>query len=329
MSFVSEESDRPILTWLFATANVVVYLLMAWISPRPFSQAIVDMDPATLLRWGAKFGPYVWQGEFWRVLTAVFLHGGLLHLFFNSWALLNIGPAVEYLYGHAKFTVIYLGAGILGNAASLAFSDSLSIGASGAIFGIFGGLIYLAIRIPGREGRRLWLQLLVPLGYNVAYGFASPNIDNFAHLGGLAGGFALSYVVGLPAPGPTVRGPSVGRRMTSALLVVAMAAVVAGSVRLPHAWYTHFEQGNRFFQNGDYRRAAEEYATAARQNGKVPEIQFNLALSYIKLGRIDDARTALKAALSISPGFRDASELLQQLETVHRFFGKGSSPAAP
>lgn len=333
--------DRPLLTYVLAGANIVIYLLMALSSPLPFTEALMTMDSGTLLRWGAKFGPYVWEGEYWRVLTAVFLHGGLIHLFFNTWALLNIGPAVEYLYGHTKFAAIYLGAGILGNAVSLAFSDTLSIGASGAIFGIFGGLIYLAMRIPGREGRRLWLQLLIPLGYNVAYGFASPNIDNFAHLGGLAGGIALSYVLGLPFEHSRRREQYVqesrranaAHRIFSALLIVAMAAIVVSSTRVPHEWYAHFQRGNTLFQHGAFARAAQEYAEAARLNSKRPEIQFNLALAYIKMGNIELARAALKKALAVSPGFQEARKLLLQLETVENLLPtkpeRGSSPTVP
>lgn len=137
-------------------------------------------------------------GEYWRLWTVTLLHGSLIHLGFNMYALYLVGPIVERWYGSARFLLFYLACAAAGSVASFVFGgDVPSVGASGAVFGLF-GLVLVAGRLHhpvDRGSRMLVRQLGMLIVINVAFGFAFPGIDNAAHLGGLAAGMFLGAVV--------------------------------------------------------------------------------------------------------------------------------------
>jgi len=133
--------------------------------------------------------------EWWRLLTSAFLHGSFLHIAFNMYVLFALGPTLERVLGHGRFLLLYLLAALGGAVASYAFSDirTLSVGASGAIFGLMGALV-----IAGRRLRYDITQVLILLGINVVIGFVQPGVDWRAHLGGLVTGAAVAAVLVLP-----------------------------------------------------------------------------------------------------------------------------------
>ncbi|MTH52416.1 rhomboid family intramembrane serine protease [Bacillus mangrovi] len=185
------EYGKPKLTKIFLTVQIVVFLMM--------ELAGGSQNNVTLLNFGAKYNPSIIEGEWWRLITPMFLHIGFLHLAMNSVALYFIGEAVEKMFGSFRFLLIYFFAGAMGTLASFAFSPAISAGASGAIFGCFGALLYL-----GAVQRELFLRtigpnILVVIGINLALGFAIPNIDNAGHIGGLIGGAAAAFAVQLPS----------------------------------------------------------------------------------------------------------------------------------
>ena len=144
--------------------------------------------------------PYgiVLNGEWWRLLTAAFLHGSWLHIAFNMYVLFVLGPTLERVLGHVRFIVLYLVAAVGGSVASYAFSDprTVSVGASGAIFGLMGALI-----VAGRRLKYDITQVLILLGVNVVIGFLSPDVDWRAHFGGLVTGALVAGIfVWTPAP---------------------------------------------------------------------------------------------------------------------------------
>jgi rhomboid protease GluP len=149
-------------------------------------------NPRLLIQFGAKVNTYIAEGEYWRLLTATFLHIGLLHLLLNGWALYLFGPLIERHFGALRFVIIYLVAGLGGSIASFAFGPELSAGASGAIFGLVGALaayFWLHRRITGAEGRAQLLNAIFIVGINVAFGLSlSQAIDNWGHIGGLIAG---------------------------------------------------------------------------------------------------------------------------------------------
>jgi membrane associated rhomboid family serine protease len=139
------------------------------------------------------------DGEYWRLFTVTLVHGGLIHLAFNMYALFLIGPIVEALYGHVRFLAIYLACAAVASTASYLFSDAfVAVGASGAIFGLF-GLLLVADRVhkPAltRQARNLTMQIAVLIGVNLLIGFSMVNIDNAAHIGGLVAGCWLGLTL--------------------------------------------------------------------------------------------------------------------------------------
>ena len=181
---------RSELTTLLIAANVIVYLLMV-ATGTPTSRE-------TLLRFGARPGPLP-ASQWWRLFTSMFVHFGIGHLFANVFALFVFGRSVEERYGKARFACLYVASGMLGSAWSVAFSHaSLSAGASGAIFGIFGAwtaVIVVHRNAPAMRGQLRSILFLV--GFNIYFSIVTPNIGLWAHLGGLAGGFVIALALEL------------------------------------------------------------------------------------------------------------------------------------
>lgn len=153
-------------------------------------------NPQVLRALGADDPLLVQQGEYWRLVTSMFLHIGLLHLVLNGWALYQLGGLFELLLGSSRLLLVYFVSGIVGSIASNLFTQSLSAGASGAIFGVMGAII--AFLVKRRENltpqaKSLLMQLLLWAGINVFLGFTTPGIDNAAHLGGCAAGLAIGF----------------------------------------------------------------------------------------------------------------------------------------
>lgn len=151
-------------------------------------------DTATAL--GANYGPAVRDGQYWRLVTSMFLHGGFLHLILNAWALYQLAGLFELLLGSGRLLVVYFVSGIAGSLASVLWRDVPSVGASGAIFGVMGALI--AFLLKRRENltpqaKSLLMQLVIWAGINVFLGASTPGIDNAAHLGGCAAGLAIGF----------------------------------------------------------------------------------------------------------------------------------------
>lgn len=154
------------------------------------------LDPqGRLERAFAKVNGRVLDGEVWRLFTASFLHAGLAHLAFNTLALLSIGPAIERLYGRLRFVVIFLLGGAVGYVASVALVPAPSLGASAGVFALLGALLAYALRarhvLTARSRQLVIREVLFIVALNLGLGLLAGFVDNAAHVGGLAGGFAL------------------------------------------------------------------------------------------------------------------------------------------
>lgn len=152
----------------------------------------------TLTAAGANGPAAVAQAEYWRLVTSMFLHGGILHLALNGWALYQLGGLFEIWLGSLRLVAVYFASGIAGSLASVLWTERPSVGASGAIFGLLGALIAFLLRrhqalTPGAKS--LLMQLVMWAAINVFFGFSTPGIDNAAHLGGFAAGLVLGLVL--------------------------------------------------------------------------------------------------------------------------------------
>ena len=148
---------------------------------------------------GAKFGPYIHEGQWWRLLTAGFLHGGILHLLMNSWVLFDLGAATEEAYGTSRYLVIYFLSTITGFYGSYLWNPGVaSVGSSAGIFGLLGAMIALGVRDKSSYGAALRAHYIQWGIYAILLSALFSATDNAAHIGGVAGGFAIAYVAGTP-----------------------------------------------------------------------------------------------------------------------------------
>ena len=182
---------RPVVTWALLAINLVVW--------GATMLAGGSQNTDVLLRFGAMYGPFIATGDYWRLFTAMFLHIGIPHLLFNSFGLLVFGSLVERIYGPIRFVTIYILAGLAGSVASYSFNMlSIGAGASGAIFGVLGALaaFFFARRdMLGAMGRQNLLGLVIIAAFNLIFGFVTPGIDNWAHMGGLLGGVLIGLAL--------------------------------------------------------------------------------------------------------------------------------------
>ena len=178
------------VTLALIVINALIFLFMV-------AKGVSFFSPTaeSVLSWGANYGPRTLNGQWWRMFTSLFLHFGIIHILFNMLVLANIGPFMESLSGRVSYLILYVVSGLGGGAASLAWHPAtVSAGASGAIFGLYGGLLGFLLRhrhtIPAETLQPLRKGALTFVGYNIIFGL-QPGIDMAAHLGGLAAGFLL------------------------------------------------------------------------------------------------------------------------------------------
>ena len=185
------------VTYTLMAINIIIFLISAWITVMVTGYGdLYNIDSGTLAYLGAKINYLIDDGQVWRLISSAFLHGGLVHLFFNMYALKIIGSEVEYAYGKLKYIIIYFSAALGGSIFSYIFnSEALSVGASGAIFGLFGAMLIFGYRHRERIGKDYMMSLLKVILINVVIGITMSNIDNAGHLGGLTLGVIISIAL--------------------------------------------------------------------------------------------------------------------------------------
>lgn len=189
------KAKKPIVTYTLLGINIAVWVILSAIS------FIWRIDYNILTITGSKISEYIVLGQYWRLLTPIFLHAGPdpFHLLVNSYSLYILGREVERIFGHVKFLIVYILAGIIGNIASFSLfhvPHVQGVGASGAIFGLLGAVLYYGLENPKVFKKYFGYNVFATIILNVAIGFSLANIiDNFAHLGGLTGGFLVAGIV--------------------------------------------------------------------------------------------------------------------------------------
>ena len=187
----------PYVTYIMMGICVVLYLLTSLVGGN-----FIEQNPNVLHDYGALVNFNMMNNsylELIRLVSSVFLHAGILHLLCNMYSLYIIGPQLESFFGKTKFIIIYIVSGIVGNLLSLAFlqDNVVSVGASGAIFGLLGALLYFGYHYRVYLSGVIKSQIIPLIILNLGIGFVASGINNFAHIGGLIGGVLISMAVGV------------------------------------------------------------------------------------------------------------------------------------
>jgi rhomboid protease GluP len=218
---LASATPRYFVTPTLIGLNVAILALMALLGVPLFNPTWNQ-----LLAWGANYGPATLSSQWWRLLSSTFVHGGLIHLAFNMQCLWQLGRLTERLYGNWAFLALYILSGLGGSVASLWWNpNTLSVGASGAIFGVAGGLVaflYLSkLPMPRAATQSILTSTMIFVGYNLLFGFASSGIDNAAHIGGLVTGALVGALLTRPLP------PPIGfSRLPKALVAVGLVLLL-------------------------------------------------------------------------------------------------------
>ena len=185
---------RIIFTNIISLICILMYVIVGI-----YGNNFFNFDANVLAKFGANNILLVKNGEIYRLLTCAFLHVGLIHLVVNMYSLRVIGPSVEGLIGKGKFVFIYLISAISASLMSLVFVDSniVSVGASGAIFGLMGALLYFGYHYRLYLNDAIKTQIIPVILFNLIIGFMMPGIDNGAHIGGLIGGYLATMAIGI------------------------------------------------------------------------------------------------------------------------------------
>lgn len=177
----------PIMTYILIAINIVIYIFGVF-----FTNYEVFLNVFSI------HGPSIRAGQYYRLLTGIFIHSGIFHILFNCYALYILGSQIESFFGKVKFTIIYFFSGLIGALFSMTFGGNYaSVGASGAIFGLMGSLLYFGYYYRVYLGNVVKSQIIPLIVANLVIGFISPGIDNYAHIGGLLGGILITIALGV------------------------------------------------------------------------------------------------------------------------------------
>lgn len=257
---------------------------------------------------GADFGPSVYEGQWWRIVTSMFLHAGILHIAFNLWAFWNIGLFTERVFGNVAFAALYLLSGVGGSLASLMWNPmSIAVGASGAIFGVYGALLAFVLThrgvLPMEFLARQRNSLLAFLGYNVFFSLSQKNVDMAAHAGGFVTGLVCGGVLSRDLLNP---GAKKAKRLAggAAIALVLFAASFGVRNRIGNV---PLVQADRLAETATadlkakrYDRAIDGYTQAIALE-RDPKWLFNRGLAYLWSGKLDLAQDDMQESHGLEP----------------------------
>ena len=329
--WVRQGQSSITLTHVLLGANVAVFLAMAVATVMNGGTPTTNFSFPLSVHFGANYGPLTLTGQWWRLVTYMFLHGDIWHIAFNMWCLWSLGTLCESLYGSGTYAGIYLITGVSGGLASVAWNPGVwSVGASGAIFGLAGALIasfYLGeFSLPSAVIQANLKSLLFFAGFNILFGI-SPigalfgiHVDNSAHIGGLVSGLILGALIATLAPQRDAV------RRISVLALVALAVLLAGfgifrwrgtplrmarsldSIAVtpdraiaqlqailrkdPNSVQAHFALAQEFFNIQRYPQAEEEFRRVIALQPDDNDARFDLGLSYLSEKKSTDAQAS-------------------------------------
>ena len=281
------------LVLLVANAMVFVAMVIA-------SSSIEDFPGPILGHFGANFGPYTLSGDWWRLLTYMFLHGGIFHIAINMWCLWSLGTLCESLYGPWTYAAIYLITGVTGGLASVGWNpDVLSVGASGALFGLSGALIssfYLGeFSLSNISIRGTLTSLIFFAGFSLFAGIAFPGIDNACHVGGLVSGLILGALIARLAPERNL-----GRVGVLAIVTLAVVAAGFGVVRWRGMPF-RIERALNALAETDSGNAVSQLQQIVKQEPNSARAHYSLGSAYFSKRRYPEAEAEFKKVLELRP----------------------------
>jgi len=292
-------TPRFFVTPALITVNVAYFVAAVFqgVSPvQPEMRELIDL--------GAIYGPFVLEGEWWRLASANFVHIGFLHLAFNMWCLWSLGNAAERMFGNLTFLLIYLFSGIGGSLASLAWHPSIvSAGASGAIFGVAGALVSMLyfghILVPREVVRQMLASLGFFVGFNLLMGSVLPGIDNAGHLGGLVAGLGLGAA--LHRSLPSGRRPLHRFLIVPATLLLFVALARMAVERATDNPELLAENAKRLATEGKKTEALQMLEKAVALSPDSAPLLNDLGASYLDAGRTEDAIASFERAVALDP----------------------------
>ena len=327
---------KPFVTWALLGAIVLIWALTELSGG--------SGDSTTLIAFGAMEASAIAAGDYWRLLTAAFLHSGILHLGVNCAGLFILGTQTEKVYGHVRFSALYLLSGLGASAASYALNLSriegsvgVGVGASGAIFGLLGGLaaFFLINRDGlGKMGRNSLTALLLLAGANLVFGLAIPGIDNYAHVGGFAAGALLGLAL---SPNYSAERDYFGRierlydanSLAKRIWVLPLAALVIfagtlwGNANVGESPATYAREAERHLADGDADLALAALERALEISPNYVPAYIAKAKALVAVGRPDLAVADLGKAFRLASTDAQRREALQLLVQINGGGGLG------
>jgi rhomboid protease GluP len=293
-----EATPRVFITPAIIIINLIIFVAMLVCGVSPINPKIEQ-----LIMWGADFGPATLDGQWWRLLSCAFVHIGVLHLALNMWCLWSLGRLAERMFGNRTFLALYLFSGLGGSIASVWWNPAIvSAGASGAVFGVAGGLIAFwqlgKSSIPRAVVKQNLSSVLIFAVYNLSYGFFNSGIDNAGHIGGLVTGLALG--ASLQKPLTRTEGSS-HLRAALAYLGVSLALLLGiGATYKSNRPFFKLVKASRALEAGDVDKAIASYKEALEIKPDLAEARNDLGGAYFKKGLHDEALAAFKQTIEVS-----------------------------
>jgi rhomboid protease GluP len=293
----SGSSSSMLVTQAFAGICGAVFIGMI-----ASGASLTDPSGQELIRWGANYAPWTMGGEWWRLVTSVFVHIGIIHIALNMWCLWSLGQMAEPMYGRGTFAVIYLACGVAGSLASaLVHPQGLSAGASGAIFGIAGALIASfklgEFAMPRAAVQASLKSVVTFAGYNLLFGMVSGRVDNAAHVGGLVMGLLLGAMMAKLAPDKE----DAGRRIFVLGVVVLVMAGGVGWQQHSNGYKVHLRRASALMEDNKVDEAIVEYEQAVRMKPEDGQIRNLLAWAVLAKGDTHRAAVELQKAIQADP----------------------------
>ncbi|QZY56336.1 rhomboid family protein [Crassaminicella profunda] len=299
----SFKNKKSYVTHILMGLNIIYFIYIS------ITGSSTDIDH--IINLGAKYNPLIASGEYYRLITSMFIHIGITHLLFNTYALKSLGKDVEFMYGSLKFFIIYMIAGLFGSLSSFLFSSAVSAGASGAIFGLMGAYLYFGIQKPSIFSARYGLNMVSLIIINIVFGLTNSNIDNFAHLGGLIGGFLASYALGLK----TEKFLKLKKVTVQFLIItIIVGSLIGGSFIQIQSWQHSFHMGIYYLKKNDLSHAKLQFQEGIEKNDQIPEFYFYLAYVSYQEGDKDTTIHYLEKTLSINPNHSMARNFLNDIQ---------------